>query len=91
MNHCLSARQTDRDERWEVAKILEARVRYGGLWYMVQWKGYGPEHNKRVEHSNVLAKDAIDTYYCHYPKAPHQITWATFNFLSFRRHNKSIH
>jgi hypothetical protein len=27
--------QTDGDERWEVAKILEARVHYGSLWYMV--------------------------------------------------------
>jgi hypothetical protein len=25
----------DQDERWEVAKILEARVRYSSLWYMV--------------------------------------------------------
>jgi hypothetical protein len=38
--------QTDRDERWEVAKILEARVRYDSLWYMVRWKGYGPEHDE---------------------------------------------
>jgi hypothetical protein len=27
--------QMDRDERWEVAEILEAWVSYGSLWYMV--------------------------------------------------------
>jgi hypothetical protein len=37
---------------------------------MVLWKGYGPEHNKWVGHSDVFAKDAIDTYYCRYPNAP---------------------
>jgi hypothetical protein len=36
---------TDEDERWEVDEILEARVQYGSLWYMVRWKGYGPEHD----------------------------------------------
>jgi hypothetical protein len=29
--------QTDGDKRWEVNKILEARVRYGSLWYMRTW------------------------------------------------------
>jgi hypothetical protein len=38
--------QPDGDERWEVDEILEARVRYGSLWYMVRWKGYGLEHDK---------------------------------------------
>jgi hypothetical protein len=28
--------QPDGDERWEVDKILEARVQYGSLWYMVR-------------------------------------------------------
>jgi hypothetical protein len=46
--------RTDQDERWEVAEILEARVHYGSLWYMVQWKGYGPKHDKWVKHSNVV-------------------------------------
>jgi hypothetical protein len=27
--------QTDRDERWEVTKILEVQVCHGSLWYMV--------------------------------------------------------
>jgi hypothetical protein len=29
--------QTDWHKTWEVAKILEARVHYGSLWYMVRW------------------------------------------------------
>jgi hypothetical protein len=59
--------QTDWDERWEVAEILEAWVCYGSLWYMVQWKGYGPEHDKWVKHSDVFTTDTIDAYYRCYP------------------------
>jgi hypothetical protein len=80
----------DGDERWEVNEILEARVRYGSLWYMVRWKGYGPEHNKWVKHSDVFAKDAIDAYYHRYPNAPRRIASAAFDSLSFRRCDRTI-
>jgi hypothetical protein len=76
--------QTDRDEQWEVAEILEVRVHYGGLWYMVQWKGYGPEQNKWVKHSDIFTKDTIDTYY-HYPNTPQWIASAAFDSLLFQR------
>jgi hypothetical protein len=53
---------------WEVTEILEARsATEAFLQYMVQWKGYRPEHNKWVKHSDVFAKDAIGAYYCCYP------------------------
>jgi hypothetical protein len=65
MSHHPSSRQTDRDEGWEVTEILEASVCCGGLWHLVRWKGYGPEHNKWIKHSDIFAKDTIDTYYCH--------------------------
>jgi hypothetical protein len=57
----------------------------------VRWKGYGPEHNKWVKHSDVFAKDAIDAYYCCYPDAPHRIPSAAFDSLSFQSRNKTIH
>jgi hypothetical protein len=82
--------QMDRDERWEVAEILEVQVRYSSLWYMVRWKGYGLEHNKWVKHSDVFAKDTINAYYRCYPNTPHWIASATFNSLSFWRCNRTI-
>jgi hypothetical protein len=82
--------RTDRDERWEVDEILEARVRYGSLWYMVHWKGYGLEHDKWVKHSDIFAKDAIDAYYRRYPNAPCQIASAAFDSLSFQKCNRTI-
>jgi hypothetical protein len=82
--------QTDGDERWEVDEILKAWVWYGILWYMVRWKGYGPEHDKWVKHSDVFAKDAIDAYYHQYPNTPHQIASAAFNSLSFWRCDRTI-
>jgi hypothetical protein len=36
----------------------------------VRWKGYGPEHNKWVKHSDVFAKDTVDAYYHRYPNTP---------------------
>jgi hypothetical protein len=83
--------QTDRNKRWEVIKILKARIHYSSLWYMVQWKGYGLEHNKWVKHSDVFSKDAIDAYYRSYPNTSHWIASAAFNSLSFWRHNRTIH
>jgi hypothetical protein len=82
--------RTDGDERWEVDEILEARVRYGSLWYMVHWKGYGPEHDKWVKHSDIFAKDTIDAYYCCYPNTPRRIASAAFDSLSFRRRDRTI-
>jgi hypothetical protein len=78
--------KTDGDERWEVAEILEARVCCSCLWYMVQRKGYGLEHNKWVKHSDIFAKDSMDAYYHHYPNTLHRITLAAFNSLPFWRH-----
>jgi hypothetical protein len=57
---------------------------------MVRWKGYGPEHDKWVKHSDVFAKDAIDAYYRRYPNAPRQIASAAFDSLSFRRCDRTI-
>jgi hypothetical protein len=76
----------DGDERWEVAKILKVKVRYSGLWHMVRSKGYRPEHNKWVKHSDVFTKDTIDAYYRCY-NALQRIASANFDSLSFRRRN----
>ncbi|KAF8144235.1 hypothetical protein K438DRAFT_1874312 [Mycena galopus ATCC 62051] len=57
---------------------------------MVRWKGYGPEHNKWVKHSNVFAKDAINTYYRRYPNAPRRIASAAFDSLSFRKRDAHV-
>jgi hypothetical protein len=83
--------RTDGDERWEVDEILEAWVWYGSLWYMVRWKGYSPEHDMWVKHSDVFTKDAIDAYYRRYPNALRRIASAAFDSLSFRRRDRTIH
>jgi hypothetical protein len=51
---------------------------------MVRWKGYGPEHDKWVKHSDVFAKDTINAYYHRYPNAPRRIASAAFDSLSSR-------
>ncbi|KAF8155194.1 hypothetical protein K438DRAFT_1862766, partial [Mycena galopus ATCC 62051] len=57
---------------------------------MVRWKGYGPEHNKWVKHSDVFARDAIEAYYRRYPNAPRRIALAAFDSLSFRRRDAQV-
>jgi hypothetical protein len=57
---------------------------------MVRWKGYSLEYDKWVKHSDVFAKDAIDTYYRRYPNAPCWITSAAFDSLSFWRRDRTI-
>jgi hypothetical protein len=56
----------------------------------VQWKGYGPEHDKWIKHPDVFTKDAINTYYCRYPNTLCQIASVTFDSLSFRRRDRTI-
>jgi hypothetical protein len=74
---------------WEVEEILDAKVRYKSLWYMVQYKGYDASHNQWVKHSDVFAPEAIAEFYRKYPAKPCTITVAAFDSLPFR--NTSIH
>jgi hypothetical protein len=50
-----------------VERLLDRRRRYGKLQYLVQWKGYGPEHNswepeRNVRHLHILIKELNDAF-----------------------------
>ncbi|KAJ7194359.1 hypothetical protein B0H12DRAFT_972066, partial [Mycena haematopus] len=51
---------------WEVEEILDAKVRYHSLWYFVHFKGYDPNHDKWVKHSDVFAPDLVAHFYRRY-------------------------
>jgi hypothetical protein len=74
---------------WEVEEILDAKIRYKSLWYMVRFKGYDESHNQWVKHSDVFADEAIAEFYRKYPSKPRIIAHAAFDSLPFR--DPSVH
>jgi hypothetical protein len=55
------------EEEWEVEAILGKRERYNKPEYLVQWRGFGPEHNSwepasNLVHAGTLVEQFEDTY-----------------------------
>ena len=63
--------EVDGEEEYEVADILDSR-RWGRghkLQYLVQWKGYGPEHNSwEAEEDLVHADSLVQAFHKRHPK-----------------------
>ena len=62
---------------WEVACLLDKRQRKVSprstrtiTEYLVQWHGFGPEHNSWEPHTNILDKTLISAYNAAHPDAP---------------------
>jgi hypothetical protein len=73
----------DGEEEFEVEKVLDSRIRYRRLEYLIKWRGYGAEHNSWSAHYNVHAAEAIDDFYRRHPGAPRQINAAFFDSIPF--------
>jgi len=71
------------NEEFEVEEILNSRVRWRRLEYLVKWKGYDSGHNSWTAHYNVHAPDVVAAFYRLNPRAPRQVNAATFNSISF--------
>lgn len=58
------------EEEYEVEKILSWKQTHAGLWYLICWKGYGPEEDtfKQVEKFSTL-KDLMDDFLTQHPGA----------------------
>ena len=69
---------------WEVEAVLDAKMRWKSLWYMVSFKGYDTSHNQWVKHSDVFALEAITEFYRNNPAAPRTIAITAFDSLPFR-------
>ena len=68
---------------WEVKQILDTKIQYSSLWYMVQYRGHDALHNQWVMHSDFFTLEAIVEFYRKYPAKPHTITTAAFDSLVF--------
>jgi hypothetical protein len=77
------AKLIDGEEEFEVEKILDNRIQYHRLEYLIQWKGYYASHNSWSIHYNIHAPDAIAEFYLRHPRAPRQINAAFFDSIPF--------
>ena len=74
----------DREERWEVAEILNSRFLRRKLQYLVSWKRFGYEENSWEDEKDVDAPDLIREFYRSHPGAPRRIRAIQFGQLPFQ-------
>ncbi|MBW0493189.1 hypothetical protein O181_032904 [Austropuccinia psidii MF-1] len=58
---------------WEVAQVLDSKLRRGKLWYLVEWKGFSedPERTTWEQASNLTnSLDLVKDFYPLYPDNP---------------------
>jgi hypothetical protein len=75
----------DGEDEYEVEDILDSRMRYNRLEYLVKWKGYDKSHNQWEEHMQLHAKSKIAQFHRKNPGAAHHISAALFDSISFTR------
>jgi hypothetical protein len=50
-------------DHYEVEKVLDSRLWYRRIEYLVKWKGYGTEENMWIPHYNIAAPEAIADFH----------------------------
>uniref|UniRef100_A0A8C5MKS2 Chromo domain-containing protein n=1 Tax=Leptobrachium leishanense TaxID=445787 RepID=A0A8C5MKS2_9ANUR len=82
------------EEEYEISRILDSRLRYGKLEYLVHWKGYGPEEQSWEPSANIHApaKHGATIYGIPPCAASLKVINALINTLavSFQRESKCI-
>jgi hypothetical protein len=73
------------EEEYEVEAILDSRMRYNHLEYLLKFKGYDESHNQWEAHTHVHAKPKIALFHRKYPGAARHINVASFNSIPFTR------
>jgi hypothetical protein len=73
-----------RDE-YEVEAILDSRMCYNHLEYLVKWKGYDKSNNQGEEHMQLHAKLKIAQFHCKHPSVMHHINMTLFDSIFFTR------
>ncbi|MBW0558985.1 hypothetical protein O181_098700 [Austropuccinia psidii MF-1] len=65
--------QVEEQEEWEVAQVLDSKLKRGKLWYLVEWKGFseGPERTTWEPASNLInSPDLVKDFHSLYPDKP---------------------
>jgi len=74
----------DGEEEWVVEEILDSRMVNRKLHYLVQWEGFGVEHNSWEHWDNVHALELVADFYQRQPGAAHHICAVDFRSIPFR-------
>jgi hypothetical protein len=72
----------DGEKEYEVKTILDSRMRYNRLEYLVKWKGYDESHNQWEDQMQLHAKSKIVQFH---PGAARHINAAIFDSIPFTR------
>jgi hypothetical protein len=75
----------DGEEEYEVEAILDSRMRYNCLEYLLKFKGYDESHNQWEVHSQLHAKSKIAQFHSKYLGAACHISAAIFDSIPFTR------
>jgi hypothetical protein len=75
----------DGEEEYEVKAILDSRMRYNHLEYLLKFKGYDKSHNQWEAHTQVHAKPKIAQFHRKYPGTACHINMAIFDLIPFTR------
>ena len=67
-----------------VAEILNSRLRYGRVEYLVKWKGFDDGANSWEPHYNVHSRTLVKRFHDRHPAAPRHISAIAFDSLRFR-------
>ncbi|MBW0577777.1 hypothetical protein O181_117492 [Austropuccinia psidii MF-1] len=63
----------EEQEEWEVAQVLDSKLKRGNLWYLVEWKGFSedPERTTWEPASNLTrSPDPVKDFHSLYPDKP---------------------
>jgi hypothetical protein len=75
------------EPEYEDETILDSRMHYRKLQYLVRWKGYGSEHNSWEPADNLAnAPELIAEFHRTNPSAPRRLSAASIQSLMFRRY-----
>ncbi|MBW0501179.1 hypothetical protein O181_040894 [Austropuccinia psidii MF-1] len=63
----------EEQKEWEVAQVLDSKLRRGKLWYLVEWKGFSedPERTSWEPASNINnSPELVKDFHSLYPGKP---------------------
>ncbi|MBW0472922.1 hypothetical protein O181_012637 [Austropuccinia psidii MF-1] len=67
----------EEQEEWEVAQVLDSKLKRGTLWFLIEWKGFSeyPERTTWEPESNLTSSpDLVRDFHSLYPDKPGPIT-----------------
>ena len=61
----------ENEEEYQVEEVLDSRLSYGRLQYLIDWEGYPPSERCWVNVEDVHAPKMIEMFHTKYPEKPH--------------------